>query len=151
MKPRLQSNSSMLLFVTLFKDALISVMVRRLPTTPQTSNPGLASQSSSSSHRYRERGQLLLGGQFSQTPTLVQLSLSSSPSHMLSNIVIEYYIHTETCVRSPMTSSDAETDSKSIIIIIIIIIYYIDIYIRRSVIGGWRQDVQRSTRSVIGC
>ena len=61
----------MLLFVMLSKDALISVMVRRLPTTPQTPNPGLASQSSSPSHRCRERGLLLLGG----------LSQSFSPSH----------------------------------------------------------------------
>ena len=61
----------MLLFVMLFKDALISLMIRHLPTKPQTPNPGLASQSSPPSHRCRERGILLLGGS----------SQSSSPSH----------------------------------------------------------------------
>ena len=45
-------------------------MVRRLPTAPQNLKPGLASQSSSPSHRCRERGLLLLGG----------LSQSSPPS-----------------------------------------------------------------------
>ena len=53
---------SLLLSVMLFKDALINVMVRRLPNTPKPPNPGLASQSSSPSHRCRERGLLLLGG-----------------------------------------------------------------------------------------
>ena len=99
--PRLQPNTNpLLLFLMLFQDALISVMARRLPTTPQTPNPGLASQSSSPSHRCRERGLLLFGGLYADhacplsplnhyqlTITLMSASLNNLTNNNIAHLI----------------------------------------------------------------